>query len=82
VFGLDASQEFEVGLAGPLNVAFGLEARRETFQINAGEVAPMLAARSRRPCRSARAASPASRPATRSTSIATPSASIWTWKAS
>jgi iron complex outermembrane receptor protein len=39
VFGLDASQEFDVGLAGPLNVAFGLEARRETFQINAGEVA-------------------------------------------
>jgi len=39
VFGLDASQEFDVGLAGPLNVAFGLEARRETYQINAGEVA-------------------------------------------
>jgi iron complex outermembrane receptor protein len=39
VFGLDASQEFDVGLAGPLNVAFGLEARRETYQINAGEAA-------------------------------------------
>ena len=38
-FGLDASREVEVGLAGPLNVAFGLEARRESFQINAGEVA-------------------------------------------
>ncbi|CAN5156988.1 TonB-dependent receptor [soil metagenome] len=38
-FGLDASREVEVGLAGPLNVAFGLEARREGFQINAGEVA-------------------------------------------
>ncbi|CAN5230601.1 TonB-dependent receptor [soil metagenome] len=38
-FGLDASREFEVGLAGPLNVAFGLEARRESFEINAGEVA-------------------------------------------
>ncbi|NGM48164.1 TonB-dependent receptor [Caulobacter sp. 602-2] len=38
-FGLDVSKEIEVGLAGPLNVAFGLEARRETFQINAGEVA-------------------------------------------
>ena len=38
-YGLDASREFEVGLAGPLNVAFGLEARRESFQINAGEVA-------------------------------------------
>ncbi|MFZ0269305.1 TonB-dependent receptor plug domain-containing protein [Caulobacter sp.] len=39
VFGLDASREVEVGLAGPLNVAFGLEARREGFQINAGEEA-------------------------------------------
>ncbi|WP_454760191.1 TonB-dependent receptor plug domain-containing protein [Caulobacter segnis] len=39
VFGLDASREFEVGLAGPLNVAFGVEARRETYKINAGEVA-------------------------------------------
>jgi iron complex outermembrane receptor protein len=39
VFGLDVSKEVEVGLAGPLNVAFGLEARKETFQINAGEVA-------------------------------------------
>ncbi|PZR36201.1 TonB-dependent siderophore receptor [Caulobacter segnis] len=39
VFGLDASREFDVGLAGPLNVAWGVEARRETFQINAGEVA-------------------------------------------
>jgi iron complex outermembrane receptor protein len=38
VFGLDVSKEVEVGLAGPLNVAFGLEARKETFQINAGEV--------------------------------------------
>jgi len=39
VFGLDASREFDVGLAGPLNVAWGVEARRETYQINAGEVA-------------------------------------------
>jgi iron complex outermembrane receptor protein len=38
-FGLDASREIEVGLAGPLNVAFGLEARREGFEINAGEPA-------------------------------------------
>ena len=38
-FGLDASREFDVGLAGPLNVAFGLEARREGFEINAGEPA-------------------------------------------
>ncbi|PTT72144.1 TonB-dependent receptor, partial [Pseudomonas sp. HMWF010] len=37
--GVDVSREVEVGLAGPLNVAFGLEARKETFQINAGEVA-------------------------------------------
>lgn len=39
VFGLDASREFDVGLAGPLNVAWGVEARKETFQINAGETA-------------------------------------------
>ncbi|WP_421737709.1 TonB-dependent receptor plug domain-containing protein [Caulobacter sp.] len=39
VLGVDVSKEVEVGLAGPLNVAFGLEARKETFQINAGEVA-------------------------------------------
>jgi iron complex outermembrane receptor protein len=39
VFGLDASREFDVGLAGPLNVAWGVEARRETYKINAGEVA-------------------------------------------
>ncbi len=39
VFGLDASREFDVGLAGPLNVAFGVEARREGYKINAGEVA-------------------------------------------
>ena len=38
-YGLDASREFDVGLAGPLNVAFGLEARRESYEINAGEVA-------------------------------------------
>jgi iron complex outermembrane receptor protein len=28
---------FEVGLASPLNVALGVEARRESYQINAGE---------------------------------------------
>ncbi len=39
VFGLDASRAFDVGLAGPLNVAFGVEARRENYKINAGEVA-------------------------------------------
>ncbi len=37
VFGADFSQGFEVGLVKPLNVAFGLEARRESFQIGAGE---------------------------------------------
>ncbi|MGH6999858.1 MAG: TonB-dependent receptor plug domain-containing protein, partial [Phenylobacterium sp.] len=39
VFGADFSREFDVGLAGPLNVAFGLEARKETYKINQGEVA-------------------------------------------
>ncbi|KRB39912.1 TonB-dependent siderophore receptor [Phenylobacterium sp. Root700] len=39
VFGADFSREFEIGLAGPLNVAFGLEARQETYKINQGEVA-------------------------------------------
>ena len=34
---LDLSREFEVGLAGPLNVAFGAEFRREGYQIKAGE---------------------------------------------
>lgn len=36
-FGADASRAFDVGLAGPLNVAFGLEARRESYEIGAGE---------------------------------------------
>lgn len=39
VFGADFGREFEVGLAGPLNVAFGLEARKETYKINQGEEA-------------------------------------------
>jgi iron complex outermembrane receptor protein len=34
---LDLSREFEAGLAGPLNVAFGTEFRREGYQIRAGE---------------------------------------------
>jgi iron complex outermembrane receptor protein len=33
----DFSRQLDVGLAGPLNVAFGLEARREGYQIRAGE---------------------------------------------
>ncbi|RZJ18146.1 MAG: TonB-dependent receptor [Brevundimonas sp.] len=37
VLGIDASRQYEVGLAGPLNVAFGLEARQESYQIGAGE---------------------------------------------
>ena len=39
VVGADFSREFEIGMAGPLNVAFGLEARKETYKINQGEVA-------------------------------------------
>jgi iron complex outermembrane receptor protein len=51
----DFNRDFEIGLAGPLNVAFGLEARDERFKIGAGEpgsyqrgtVAPTLALGSR-----------------------------------
>ena len=39
VFGADFSRAFDVGFAGPLNVAFGLEARKETYKINQGEEA-------------------------------------------
>ena len=34
---LDVNRDFEVGLARPLNFAFGLEYRNENFQIGAGE---------------------------------------------
>ena len=34
---LDFSREFEVGLSGPLNVAFGAEFRREGYELQAGE---------------------------------------------
>jgi iron complex outermembrane receptor protein len=34
---LDVSRPFEVGLAGPLNVAFGAEYRRDTYGIEAGQ---------------------------------------------
>ncbi|MFJ6023677.1 TonB-dependent receptor plug domain-containing protein [Brevundimonas sp. NPDC092305] len=37
VFGIDASRQYEFGLYAPLNVAFGLEARQESYQIGAGE---------------------------------------------
>jgi iron complex outermembrane receptor protein len=51
----DFNRDFDVGLAGPLNVAFGIEARDEQFKIGAGEpgsyqrgtVAPTLALGSR-----------------------------------
>jgi len=33
----DFNRDFDIGLAGPMNVAFGLEARREGFQIGQGE---------------------------------------------
>jgi iron complex outermembrane receptor protein len=37
VFNFSGLREFEVGLASPLNVAAGIEARRESYSINAGE---------------------------------------------
>ena len=39
---LDLSRGFDVGLAGPLNVAAGLEVRREGYQITAGEPASYI----------------------------------------
>jgi iron complex outermembrane receptor protein len=36
---LDLNRDFEVGLAGPLNVAFGAEYRRDTYTIEAGSFA-------------------------------------------
>jgi len=36
---VDLSHDFDVGLAGPLNVAFGGEYRRETYEIGAGSPA-------------------------------------------
>jgi iron complex outermembrane receptor protein len=33
---LDLNRDFEIGLAGPLNAAFGTEYRRETYRIGAG----------------------------------------------
>lgn len=37
VFGADFVRGFEVGLSGPLTLAWGLEARRETYEIVAGQ---------------------------------------------
>ena len=34
---LDVNRDFQVGLAGPLNVAWGLEYRRDQYEIGAGE---------------------------------------------
>ena len=39
---LDLSRPFEIGLAGPLNVAFGVEARRDGYEIIAGEPASYI----------------------------------------
>lgn len=39
VLGLDVVRRYDVGLFEPLNVAFGAEARREHFEIFAGELA-------------------------------------------
>ena len=36
---LDISRPFEVGMAGPLTLAFGAEHRRETYEIRAGDFA-------------------------------------------
>ena len=37
VFGADLTRQYEAGLYAPVNVAVGLEARRETYQIEAGQ---------------------------------------------
>jgi iron complex outermembrane receptor protein len=42
VFNFGLVRGFDVGLAGPANLAVGLEARRETFAINAGEPASYI----------------------------------------
>jgi iron complex outermembrane receptor protein len=43
VANLGATQGFEVGAASPLNVAFGIEAREETYQIKAGSLSSYVA---------------------------------------
>src|SRR6185295_14803549 len=42
VANLDLSRPFEIGLAGPLNVAFGVEYRRDGYEIIAGEPASYI----------------------------------------
>ena len=39
---IDINRDFDVGMAGPLNVAFGAEYRRETYKIGAGIPASYL----------------------------------------
>ena len=39
---LDINKNFDIGLAGPLNIAFGGEYRRETYEIEAGQPAAYL----------------------------------------
>ena len=38
----DFNRDFDVGMAGPLNVAFGVEARNEGYHIGAGETASFI----------------------------------------
>jgi iron complex outermembrane receptor protein len=40
---LDISRDFDVGMASPLNVAFGAEGRHDTYQIKAGDAASRYA---------------------------------------
>lgn len=35
----DVSRDFEVGMASPLNIAFGIEHRRETYEVRPGDAA-------------------------------------------
>ena len=42
VANLDLTREVEIGMAGPLNVAVGIEAREEGYQIEAGEQASYI----------------------------------------
>lgn len=42
VFNFSGTRTYEVGLASPLNVSLGLEARLETYEINAGEPASYI----------------------------------------
>ncbi len=80
VFGADFTRQFEVGLYEPLNVAVGLEARRENYEVQAGQPESWnrgpLGGNLARPA--APRASSASSRGTRSTRTAPPSASTST----